>query len=126
MAVPKKGGEYSIRFPSARRRQPLEERRIAPRFDLRVPVEYQHPTIVGQGTTWNLSLSGVHIASASFPIRQGAGVMARFWFFPGSSDTWFPGEVVRHTRDGFAVRFVDLAPEHLEILHEALPSNGED
>ncbi len=112
---------------SARRRQPsLEERRIAPRFDLRVPVKYQHPTIVGQGTTWNVSLSGVRIAGASFQIRVGAGVMVRFSFFPGSSDTWFRGDVVRHTSDGFAVRFVELDPEHLEILRKALPSNGED
>ena len=98
--------------------------RIEPRHEIRVPVEYQHPTVVGKGTSRDVSLSGARIDEVSFPIRVGAGVMVRFSFFPGSLETWFPGDVVRHTSDGFAVRFVDLDRAHLEILRRALTGAG--
>jgi hypothetical protein len=55
----------------------------------------------------------------------GSGVIISFSFFPGSFDTWFPAEVVRHTKDGFAIRFSHLGKRQLEILRRALPNEGE-
>ena len=103
---------------------PSEDRRIDPRFAIRVPVEYQHPTVIGRGTTWDVSLSGVRVEGASFRIRVGAGVMLRFSFFPGSFEIWFPANVVRHTADGFAVRFEELEDDQVAILQRALRENS--
>ena len=101
------------------------ERRVAPRYAVRVPVEYQHPAIVGRGTSWDISSSGVRVVDVTVPIRVGAGIMLRFSFFPESQDTWFPGDVVRHTKNGFAVEFADLEPAHLDILGRVLPHSDE-
>lgn len=104
--------------------EPPGDRRIDPRYPIRVPTEYQHPSVVGRGTTWDVSLSGVRIADATFQIRVGAGVMIRFSFFPGSFETWFPANVVRHTNDGFAVRFEPLSEDQIAVLRRALPGDG--
>lgn len=103
---------------------PPDDRRVDPRFPIRVPVEYQHPTVVGRGTTWDISYSGARVEGASFRIRVGAGVMLRFSFFPGSFETWFPANVVRHTTSGFAVHFEELEDDQLAILRRALPEDG--
>ena len=100
---------------------PAEDRRTDPRYPIRVPVEYQHPTVVGRGTTGDISLSGVRVEEASFRIRVGAAVTLRFSFFPGSEELWFPASVVRHTGDGFAVHFEDLEDEQVAVLSRALP-----
>jgi hypothetical protein len=112
-------------------RAPGEERRIATRYDIRVPVEYVrdpvesgYSTLIGRGTTWDVSLSGVRLSQPTLPIVVGSGVIISFSFFPGSFDTWFPAEVTRHTKDGFAIRFVHLEKRQHEILRRALPSAG--
>jgi len=98
----------------------VEERRVAPRFDVQVPTEYENSHI-GSGLTENLSLSGVLIeyASPSIPIQT--EIQLRFSFFSGSFDTAFRGTVVRQTKDGFAVRFVDMSEAQLEVIRKSLP-----
>ena len=66
----------------------------------------------------------MRVAGVTFQIRVGAGVMLRFSFFPGSFETWFSANVVRHTADGFAVHFENLADDQAAILRRALPENG--
>lgn len=113
-------------------RAPQEEKRIAPRYDIRVPIEYvrdpmesRYSTLIGHGTTWDVSLSGVRLSQTTLPAVVGSGVIISFSFFPGSFDTWFSAEVVRHTKDGFAIRFSHLEKRQIEILRRALPSGGE-
>ncbi len=97
------------------------DRRAAPRFDLRVPVEYQSTTVNGQGTVWNVSASGVRIENSSVFVETGARLGLRASFYLGSFDVVLTGEVVRHTEAGFAVQFVALGPAQKGLLSKALP-----
>ncbi len=99
------------------------ERRIAPRYRIRVPVEYEQAAATGRGTTWDVSTSGVHVAMshASPSLLIGSEVKLRFSFFMGSFAVAFPANVVRHTPDGFAVQFDRLGPTHRDLLRQALP-----
>ena len=98
------------------------ERRTARRYDIRVPVEYEHDDDAqGSGTTWNLSVSGVRIENTSKTIGVGNRVAMRFSFFAGSFATSFPGSVVRHTSAGFAVQFDVLGADQIRLLDQALP-----
>ena len=98
-----------------------QERRAAPRFSIQVPTEYGHTnTSVGTGHTKNVSSSGVLVeyTSAASPIDT--ELRMRFSFFQGSFDTVFAAAVVRYTKGGFAVRFVDLEPTQIDVLCRAL------
>lgn len=103
------------------------ENRVAPRYEIRVPVEYHADTTTGRGTTANVSRSGVRIAkgAAAPEVIVGAGMTLRFSFFAGSFDTPFEAEVVRHTDDGFAVQFRSLDGEQRELLRQALPGRDD-
>ena len=94
-----------------------------------MPVEYEQASATGRGTTWDVSTSGVHVAmshtSAPSPLLIGSEVKLRFSFFAGSFGTAFPANVVRHTPEGFAVRFDQLGSAHHDLLRQALPvGNG--
>jgi len=88
-------------------------------------MESEHSSLIGRGTTWDISLSGVRLVQSTLPVTVGGGVVISFSFLPGSFDTWFPGEVVRHTKDGFAIRFTQLEKRQREVLRRALPHAGE-
>ncbi len=98
------------------------ERRVAPRYRIRVPVEYEQASAMGRGTTWDVSSSGVHVRSYAAPaLSIGGEVKLRFSFFVGSFDLAFPANVVRHTPEGFTVRFDRLESAHRDLLRQALP-----
>jgi hypothetical protein len=103
------------------------EKRIALRHPICVPVEYEQDSTAGSGTTCDISSSGVHVAMShtSTPLSIGDGVKLRFSFFVGSFDVAFPANVVRHTSEGFAVRFDQLGPTHRDVLRQALPGGSE-
>ncbi len=103
----------------------FEEKRVAPRFHVQVPTEYENshsgsdlkgsdPT--GSGMTANLSTSGVLIEPASTSMAVETGIQLRFAFFIGSSHTVFRGTVVRQTSDGFAVHFGDMDEAQLGVV----------
>ena len=98
----------------------VDERRVAPRFSVQVPTEYEN-SHMGSGLTENVSLSGVRIEHASKSMVIRTEIQLRFSFFVGSFDTVFRGTVVRHTEDGFAVRFVAMGEAHLVVLRRSLP-----
>ncbi len=104
------------------------ERRIAPRYRVRVPVEYEQASVTGRGTTWDISASGVHVSMrhASSALSIGSEVKLRFSFFAGSFDTAFPANVVRQTPEGFAVQFDPLGSAHRDLLRQALPIGNGD
>ncbi len=103
------------------------EKRRAPRFEIRVPVECQFESGITTGTTANVSISGVLIAPASIStgLSVGSGLTMRFSFFAGSFDTPFAASVVRHTDDGFAVHFNPLDAQQHGLLRQALPVRDE-
>ena len=98
-----------------------QQRRAAPRFNIRVPTEYEYENFAwGNGFTENVSTSGVLVeyTSDEFPID--AELRMRFSFSHGSFDTVFTGAVVRYTEYGFAARFVQLGTDQIELLQRAL------
>ncbi len=97
----------------------VEERRAAPRLSIQVPTEYEN-SHTGSGFTKNVSLSGVRIEHASLSLAIQTEIGLRFSFFMGSFDTVFPGTVVRHTEDGFAVHFGDMGEAQLGVLRRVL------
>ncbi len=97
----------------------VEERRAAARLSVEVPTEYESPH-TGNGFTKNVSLSGVLIKIASRSVEIRTEIRLRFSFFMGSFDTVFPGTVVRHTEDGFAVHFGDMGEAQLGVLRRVL------
>ncbi len=103
---------------------PATERRIARRFDLRVPVEYEGSEAQGDGMTWDISVTGARIENASAPVERSAKVEIRSSFFPGSFEIELTAVVVRVTETGFAVRFVDLGPRQRELLSAVLPNTA--
>ena len=97
----------------------VEERRVAPRFSVQVPTEYEDSDM-GRGLTENVSVSGVRIEQASILMPIQTEIRLRFSFFVGSFDTVFRGTVVRHTGDGFAVQFGDMDEAQLVVLRRSL------
>ena len=97
----------------------VEERRAAPRVSIQAPTEYEN-SYMGSGFTKNVSLSGVRIEHASISMAIQTEIRLRFSFFMGSFDTVFRGTVVRHTKDGFAVQFVDMGDAQREVLRRSL------
>ncbi len=96
------------------------EKRLARRFLLRVPVEYENGG-PGSGILWDISESGAHIEEVSRLVESGSSLTLRFSFFVGSFDVPFRGDTVRTTDWGFAVRFVDVSESQLDMLSRALP-----
>ncbi len=96
------------------------EKRLARRFLLRVPVEYENGG-PGSGILWDISESGARIEEVSRLVESGSSLTLRFSFFVGSFDVPFCGDTVRTTDWGFAVRFVDVSEPQLDMLSRALP-----
>lgn len=97
----------------------VEDRRAALRFNVQVPTKYENPHM-GYGFTENLSVSGVSIEHSTTSMAIQTEIRMRFSLFMGSFDTVFRGTVVRHTKDGFAVQFVDMGKAQLEVLRRSL------
>ena len=99
-----------------------QERRVARRFSIQAPTEYEHAkTPVGTGHTKNLSVSGVLVEDTSAELPIDTELRMRFSFFSGSFATAFTAAVVRYTESGFAARFVHLDTAQIEVLQRALP-----
>ncbi len=97
-----------------------EDRRAAPRLRVQTPIVYGQDAGTGRGLTKDVSLSGVRIEQVSLAVPIETELWLRFFFFIGSLKTLFPGKVVRHITDGFAVQFGSLDVAQLEILRRAL------
>ena len=96
-----------------------QERRVAPRFEIQAPVEYQPASVEGHGLTEKVSRSGVRIERASSIHPIGTELWMRFSFFLSSFETKFSGNVVRHTDGGFAVQFGEMDEARREVLQRA-------
>ena len=97
-----------------------QERRVAPRFSIQVPTEYEYETSTpGTGLTENVSSSGVLVERTSAELPIDTELRMRFSFFQGSFATVFTAAVVRYTEDGFAARFVNLDTAQIEVLQRA-------
>ena len=99
------------------------DKRLSRLSDLGAPVEYDCKGVIGTGHAGEFAQSGVCIRRANTPVEEGDVLQIRFSIFPGSFSIVFHGEVVRKTPDGFEIRFVDLGPQHLEVLRQVPPSS---
>jgi hypothetical protein len=97
-------------------------RQPAPRFALRAPASYRGSEVEGVGEVQNISSSGLLLDRCSTPPREGATVWLRASYFPGSIEVPIESKVVRITRSGFAVRFVNLTPNVTRLIGHILPS----
>ena len=99
-----------------------EDRRLAPRFRIQVPVWFANGTVSGTGVTRDISLTGVRIDEVSVQPDPHAALELRFSFFVGSFETPFRARWIRPTnKGGFAVQFTELGGPQLDLLRRALP-----
>ena len=117
----------SPRRPSA---VPVDSERREPspgaRIPIRAPVSYRSVDgeVWGEGTSWNLSISGALVEHATRPVELGTELLLWFSLYPGSTGTALPGTVMRLTGRGFAVRFGELDDEQAHLLKRALPDGA--
>lgn len=97
-------------------------RRSAPRYVLKVPVEILLLGGRGTGTVWDMSTSGARIEHSSCEPVEGERAALQMSFFPGSLPVQLAGTVIRKTElGGFCVHFESLNPRTRQILVRALP-----
>jgi hypothetical protein len=70
---------------------------------------------------WDISASGARIESATTVVDLRTTIALRSSFYPGSFDVQIKGHVVRLTRSGFAVQFVELEAPQIDFLRTVLP-----
>ncbi len=100
-------------------------RRIAPRYRLEVPVRISTDQRRGEGTTGNMSASGVLVENSNMRPPDGLKIELKFAFFPNSPPISILAEVVRTTESGgFAARFCDLDWRMQRVLRAILPTVG--
>ncbi len=100
-------------------------RRIAPRYRLQVPVRISADHRKGEGTTEDMSASGVRVENSNIKPADGLKVELKFAFFPNSPPISISAEVVRTTESGgFAARFYDLDWRMQRVLRAILPTVG--
>ena len=114
MTAPKKGGGYSIRFPSARPR----EKRVAPRYELPIPLTIVHEGAVTRGEVRNISASGIWVRNVSALPPIGSTIRVNVLLMGCDEPSLqVTAEVVRYTDDGgFAAGFVSLDPTAQKAL----------
>lgn len=98
------------------------ERRTAPRFAFKAPVEILTAGSRETGTVWDMSASGARIEKPSWKPVEGQPVTLRLAFLPGSLPILLTGTIVRKTKlGGFGIRFAKLNPRTRQILLRILP-----
>ena len=84
-------------------------------------MQYRCGDELGDGTLWNISLTGARLEAASLHVEPGAKLWLRLSLFPGSFEVELLARVVRRTPRGFALSFESLGPEQRAMLQRALP-----
>ncbi len=99
--------------------------RIAPRYRLQVPVRISANHRNGEGTTEDMSASGVRVENSNIKPPDGLKIELKFAFFPNSPPIRISAEVVRTTESGgFCARFYDLDWRMQRVLRAILPTVG--
>ena len=87
-AIPVRG-DIQVGSKPATRRQGKREARVAQRFDLRLPVDYETPSFQAKGLLWDISSSGARVEQASRPVSPGTKMNLELTFsqmhFPSCS-----------------------------------------
>ena len=102
----------------------LEERRVAPRFELPIPVKIRRPDgFVADARIKNISATGCRIETSKFVPRIGSQFSLKLLFLAPNGSIRLRAQVVRHTGGGeFAARFLSLTPRLEGALRMVLPA----
>jgi len=96
----------------------------APRFPAANRVTFSTGDTEGRGRLANLSETGALIREATQRLYPGIKIRVRIEDGSGGDGVELRAAVVRETDDGFAVRFLQVAPELAPILAEAARGLG--
>ena len=96
------------------------ERRAAPRFRDRFKVLFRTDEEQGSGTLHDISMGGACVEGASIPLKPGTRVRLEFAPRPDCLPVEVRAEVVRETKNGFAVEFSVLDPRLKRLLRSLI------
>lgn len=96
----------------------------APRFPAANRVTFSTGDTEGSGRLANLSETGALIRESTQRLYPGIKIRVRIEEGAGEGSVELQAAVVRETDDGFAVRFLQVAPELARILAEAARGLG--
>ena len=104
-----------------------KDKRVAPRFQLEIPVKMFRKGQDGQGFVQDISASGARIERATIKPTEGSRLRIEMSLFKESARMPLYGEVVRHTDSGgFCVRFVNMDPRMQRVLRVLLPKVADE
>lgn len=107
-------------MPGAMPLDRVEDTRKSRRINVRFRAEFTGRKVRGAGVVQNISLGGALIEQADPLLLSGGEVKVRFSFFENALPVEVPAEIVRETRSGFAVRFLDLNRRMRNVLTVAI------
>jgi hypothetical protein len=94
--------------------------RAAPRMEKLGWARYQSGEVEGQGLVTNLSENGALVERCSEPLVAGARIVLRLKPAGGHPSVELEAEVVRATRDSFALRFTAVPEQARSLLADTL------
>lgn len=103
-------------MPTTDTEEPRQELRGAPRKQVRFNVVYRSGIQEGSGQLVNISHVGALLVSNS--IHPSLGRLVKISFNAPDMDATIEltGTVVRETKDGFAIRFISVTKEFLQLM----------
>jgi hypothetical protein len=101
------------------------EQRRARRIEKLGWARYESGEVEGQGLVTNLSESGALVERCSRPLLAGAKIVLRLKPAGGHPSVELEAEVVRATRDSFALRFTAVGEQARSLLADTLGPGGE-
>ncbi len=103
-------------MPTTDTEEPREERRGAPRKEVRFIVGCRSGIQEGSGQLVNISHMGALLVSNL--IHPPLGRLVKIWFNAPDMDATIEltGTVVRKTKDGFAIRFLTVTKEFQQLM----------
>ncbi len=97
-----------------------QERRAAPRFRIKAPVNFEAGFTEGWGTLADISTKGARIDEADPRLKKGSSVRLMISLVEGALPVKLKAKVVRETERGFAVEFAELEPRLEQLIRLAV------
>jgi hypothetical protein len=97
-----------------------QERRAAPRFSIKGPVNFEAGFTEGWGTLADISTKGARIDDADPRLKKGSRVGLMISLVEGALPIRVTAKVVRETERGFAVEFAELEPRLKQLIRLAV------
>ncbi len=107
-------------------RDPVEDapRRRAIRFERRIRVRYRTAELAGSGLLQDISSTGALLENVSPRLSLGVELEIEMTFLKDTLPVVVVADVIRLTRTGFAVHFVNMTPRVRKLLRVMLRLEG--